>query len=239
MDKISVVIPTYNRFNYVLNTIKSIKEQTYKNVEIIVVNDKSTQEEYYSHDWKKEDVTILHLEKNSKKNFGYACAGHVRNKGIEISTGNYVAFCDDDDIWLPNKLELQLKAMQESGCAMCCTEGYYGNGVYNPSIEYKKYNSEHYYNTLKRIYGKRKTNFLKDGFPDIWTNAFLQVHNCVICSSVLMKKELLDTIKNMKCVKNGKEDYDCWLRATEHTNVVYVKEPCFFYDGGHGDGQNY
>jgi glycosyltransferase involved in cell wall biosynthesis len=46
MDKISIIIPTYNRFNYLLNTIKSIKKQTYSNIEIIVVNDKSTQKEY-------------------------------------------------------------------------------------------------------------------------------------------------------------------------------------------------
>lgn len=46
MDKVSVIIPTYNRFKYLLNTIKSIKEQTYLNIEIIVVNDKSTEKEY-------------------------------------------------------------------------------------------------------------------------------------------------------------------------------------------------
>jgi len=46
MDKVSIIIPTYNRFNYLLNTIKSIKEQTYLNIEIIVVNDKSIEKEY-------------------------------------------------------------------------------------------------------------------------------------------------------------------------------------------------
>ena len=43
----------------------------------------------------------------------------------------------------------------------------------------------------------------------------------------------------MKCVQNGQEDYDCWLRALEHTNSVYVKDICFYYDAGHGHGQNY
>ena len=43
----------------------------------------------------------------------------------------------------------------------------------------------------------------------------------------------------MKCVKNGNEDYDCWLRALEHTDSVYVKDICFYYDKGHGDGRNY
>ena len=54
MDKVSVVIPTYNRFKYLMHAIKSVKEQTYKNIEIVVVNDCSTQKEYYTFDYKKE-----------------------------------------------------------------------------------------------------------------------------------------------------------------------------------------
>jgi len=49
----------------------------------------------------------------------------------------------------------------------------------------------------------------------------------------------LDKINNFKFVKNGQEDYDCWLIALQHTDSVYVKDICFYYDGGHGDGQNY
>ena len=115
-DKVSVIIPTYNRFQYLLNTIKSVKGQTYSNIEIIVVNDRSTQNEYYDYDWEKNNITIIHLAKNSKEVFGYACAGgYQRNFGIKISTGKYIAFCDDDDIWFPNKIELQIKAMKKNG----------------------------------------------------------------------------------------------------------------------------
>ena len=53
MEKVSVIIPTFNRFKYLLNTIKSVREQTYKNLEIIVVNDCSTQKEYYEYNWEK------------------------------------------------------------------------------------------------------------------------------------------------------------------------------------------
>jgi hypothetical protein len=67
----------------------------------------------------------------------------------------------------------------------------------------------------------------------------LKVHNCIICSSVVIEKSILDKINMMKCIKNGQEDYDCWLRSLEHTNSVYVKDICFYYDSGHGYGQNY
>ena len=102
-DLVSVIIPTFNRFSYLLNTIESVKNQTYKNLEIIVVNDKSTETEYYNYDWDSNNIKIIHLDSNTKQIFGYACAGYVRNKGIEKSSGKYIAFCDDDDIWFPKK----------------------------------------------------------------------------------------------------------------------------------------
>ena len=113
MDKVSVIIPTFNRFRYLLNAIASVKKQTHANIEIIVVNDCSTDPDYLNCDFGK-DVIVVHLEKNSKNIFGYACAGYVRNKGINISTGNYIAFLDDDDIWFPNKIELQINRMKET-----------------------------------------------------------------------------------------------------------------------------
>jgi len=239
MDKISIVIPTYNRFHYLMNTLKSIKNQTYMNIEIIVVNDKSTQTEYYDYDWKGNNIKIINLEKNSKTIFGYACAGFVRNKGIEASSGKYIAFCDDDDIWFPNKLELQMSAIIKSGCKMSSTEGLIGKGVFDNTKSYKKYNKEHYYQILQSIYKRVGSNLLDNGFPHIWKLDFLKIHNCVICSSVVIEKALLNKIDNIKCIKNGQEDYDCWLRVLEHTDCVYVDEICFYYDASHGDGQNY
>ena len=70
MDIVSVIIPTFNRFNYLLNTIKSVKEQTYNNIEIIVVNDCSNEKEYYEYNWKENNINIIHLETNSKNLFG-------------------------------------------------------------------------------------------------------------------------------------------------------------------------
>jgi len=238
MDKVSVIIPTYNRFKYLLNTIKSVKEQTYPNIEIIVVNDRSTQKEYYEYNWDDNNVKIIHLEKNSKELFGHASPGVVRNKGIEVSSGKYVAFCDDDDIWFPNKIAIQIKAMNENDCKMSSTDGLIGNGVYDSKKSYKKYNAEYYFNTLQRIYKRKGSNLLENGFPKIWTREFLKVHNCVICSSVVLEKSIFDKIDKFKNMVPG-EDYECWLRVLQHTNNVYVEDICFYYDKGHGDGRNY
>jgi glycosyltransferase involved in cell wall biosynthesis len=239
MEKVTAIIPTFNRFKYLMNTIKSIKEQTYPNMEIIVVNDCSTEKEYYEYNWEENGVTILHLEENSKKIFGFACAGYVRNKGIEKSSGKYLAFCDDDDIWFPRKIELQVNAMIETGCKMSSTDGLLGFGVYNANQKYIIYNAENCYNTLQNIYRSKGSNVLDNGFPRIWNLEFLKIHNCVICSSALVEKEILNKVDNFTIMEPPGEDYNCWLKVFEHTNSVYVQDICFYYDTGHGYGQNY
>jgi|UniRef100_A0A6C0D0E7 glycosyltransferase involved in cell wall biosynthesis len=237
MDKVSVIIPTYNRFCYLLNAIKSVQEQTYKNIEIIVVNDYSTQTEYYKYNW--DGLKIIHLPKNSKNIFGYGCAAFVRNEGINIAQGKYIAFCDDDDIWFPNKLELQLNAMKENRCKMACTDGLIGNGIYNQNNIYKKYNAEEHYIVLQNIFHNKGSVLLENGFPKIWNLEFLKVHNCIICSSVIIEKEILHKINNFKTLPPPGEDYDCWLRALEYTDCIYIPDICFYYDVGHGDGYDY
>ncbi len=233
-DMVSVIIPTFNRFHFLLNTIKSIKDQTYKNIEIIVVNDGSTEKEYYQYNWSENNIIIINLQKNTKKTFGFICSAYVRNKGIEQSIGKYIAFCDDDDIWFPKKIELQLNAMKRYDCKMSSTDGLMGVGVYDSNKKYRKYNAEHYYQDLQEIY--KGTSHINKGFPRLWNFYFLKVHNCVITSSVLIEKELLNKINNMPEIPNGNEDYLCWLKALEHTCCVYLEDPCIYYDSNHGYG---
>ena len=236
MDKISVIIPSFNRFKYLLNTIKSIKEQTYKNIEIIVINDKSSQKEYYEYDWDLNNIKIIHLKERSKKKFGYPCVGYVRNQGIKNASGKYIAFCDDDDSWFPHKIELQLKYIQKSGCKMSCTEGLFGNGIYDKNKNYKKFNTEHYYDIIKNKY--KNTKFLKNGFPEIWNLDFLKIHNCIINSSVLVDKIILLKSGPIPFIRRG-QDYQCWLNVLKHTDCIFVQDSCVYYDSGHGDGGNH
>lgn len=239
-ELVSVVIPTYDRFNYLLNTISSVKRQTYPNIEIIVVNDCSTQEEYYRYDWAKDNVNIVHLPVNSKVKFGFACSAYVRNIGIMKAKGKYVAFCDDDDIWFSDKITIQLNVMKSNRVMMSCTDAIIGNGMYNSNKQYKLYNKEYYYNTLQKIYKDKNSNLLVNGFPTILTYQFLNIHNCIITSSVVIEKYILDNINNFKLIDNKEaEDYDCWLRALNLTDCIYIDKPLVYYDNGHGDGQDW
>ena len=121
---VSVIIPTYNRFSFLLNAIESVMQQTYKNFEIIVVNDGSSQKEYYQNKLPK-NIKLINLETNQKNLIGFVSEGYIRNFGIEIAEGEYLAFLDDDDIWLPEKLEIQLDAMKVSGLKFSSTEGFF------------------------------------------------------------------------------------------------------------------
>jgi teichuronic acid biosynthesis glycosyltransferase TuaG len=236
MNKVSVIIPTYNRFKYLINAIDSVKNQTHKSIEIIIINDCSTEKEYYEYDFK--EIKIIHLPKNSFSIIGYPCPAYVRNEGIKIATGKYIAFLDDDDIWFPNKLELQINAMIKENVKMSCTDGLIGNGIYEKNVIYCKYNAEKNYNKLKIIFKNKKSNLLDNGFPKIWDFQFLQIHNCCITSSVIIQKDILDKIGYMKLLKNG-EDYNYWLRVLNHTKCIYLTDICFYYDNNHGSGQNY
>ena len=107
---ISVVIPTYNRANTILQSVNSVLNQTYKNIELIVVDDCSTDDtEKIIAGIQDSRVKFYRLEKNSG-----ACA--ARNLGIEKASGKYIAFNDSDDKWLPEKLEKQLSFLLENNC---------------------------------------------------------------------------------------------------------------------------
>ena len=111
MDLISVIIPYYKKKEYIISTINSVLNQTYKNLEIIIIYD----------DLNKEDLNLLKKIKKkdkrikiyiNKKNLG---AGRSRNKGIKLSKGIFVAFLDSDDLWKKNKLKKQIFFMKKNG----------------------------------------------------------------------------------------------------------------------------
>ncbi|HNP59518.1 MAG TPA: glycosyltransferase family A protein [Nitrospirales bacterium] len=100
---VSVVVPVYNAAKFLTETLNSILCQTYKQIEVIAVNDGSTDS---SRDILKEFSGRIHWI--DQENYGVAIA---RNVGIAHSRGNFVAFCDADDIWFPEKIECQMDLM--------------------------------------------------------------------------------------------------------------------------------
>lgn len=108
-------MPTYNTGNILSESIESILSQTYSNLELIITDDNSDDESTLSilrhYEQKDKRVKIIYLDENHG-------AGYARNKAIEIARGRYLAFCDSDDRWFPEKLEKQLAFIQLKKCCL-------------------------------------------------------------------------------------------------------------------------
>lgn len=111
---VSVLVPTYKRSDLLPRALDSILAQTYKNIEIVVVDDNPPESE---HREKTKEVMTRYIEKNPSVRYvqtaGATGGGAARNFGLKHCTGEYIAFLDDDDRYLPDKIETQLLFMQE------------------------------------------------------------------------------------------------------------------------------
>ena len=114
--KVSIIIPVYNGEKYIERCYKSIKNQTYKNLEIIFINDCSTDKTgTILEEIKKEDPRCKII--NNKKNSGVSA---TRNNGIKHATGKYIAFCDIDDTMSEIMIEKMLKEIEKESAEICC-----------------------------------------------------------------------------------------------------------------------
>lgn len=114
---VSIITPSYNCSSFIGETIESIQSQTYNNWELLITDDCSpdnSREIIQSYVDKDPRIKLLMLDKNSG-------AGIARNNSIKEAKGRYIAFCDSDDRWYPDKLEKQLAYMNVKDCAMSHT----------------------------------------------------------------------------------------------------------------------
>jgi glycosyltransferase involved in cell wall biosynthesis len=137
LNKVSVIIPLYNKKKTVINSIKSVQDQTYKNIEIIVADDCSTDGSYELVDNYIEENNFRNIKllKNDRNRGCYA----ARNMGIKNSTGKYIAFQDPDDFSFPERIEFQMKDIFEKKVKMsfCMSTEYIDNEIneeYNTKI---------------------------------------------------------------------------------------------------------
>jgi glycosyltransferase involved in cell wall biosynthesis len=140
---VSVIIPTYNRGHCLSESIDSVLSQEYRQIELIVVDDGSTDEtcELVA---KYPDLVYHRLEKNSG-------VSHARNLGVELARGELICFLDSDDLWQKNKLKIQVDWMQaHPDCKICYSdEIWIRNGVrVNPMKKHRKYSGDIYQQCL-------------------------------------------------------------------------------------------
>ncbi len=186
MYLVSIIIPFYKKKPYFKDTIESILKQTYQNFEIIIINDEPNNLAIdFLNEISKFDKRIKIL--NNEKNIG---AGESRNRGIKVSKGEYIAFCDSDDLWKENKLKLQLDFMQEFELDFSFT-------TYEIIDE-----NNNFINVRK---AKKDINF------------FQLRNSCNIgLSTVMLKTKIFDNSEFRFASLKTQEDYVLWLKLSKN-----------------------
>jgi len=114
-ELVSVIMPTYNASRFLTDSIESILAQTYSNIELLITDDCSTDD--------TRDILRQYAEKDPRVKVEFlnenSGPGITRNRSIERAQGRYIAFCDCDDRWFPEKLEKQIMHMTKHDCALC------------------------------------------------------------------------------------------------------------------------
>lgn len=211
---VSVIIPTYNRYELLNHSIKSVLDSTYKNIEIIVVNDCSTDNRYYSGDLEKyEKTTVIHLPINQREKYNKNYAqGMTRNCGLEIAKGEWIAFLDDDDFYLPNKLDIQISLMKHHSYKFSSTNMFLIN---HNQISVDKLD----FNIINK--------YFEQNLPQVFNSNLISRSNYINNSTVVIHRSIVAIVGNFNLVNY--EDWDYWKRALEHTNCLYISEPLVYY----------
>ena len=235
---VSVIIPSFNRLDYLLRSIESVFNQTYTKTEVIVINDGSTEEGYLEHKYIK-DIKQINLEQNQKNINGFG-PGSIRNFGINKASGEWIAFLDDDDLWLKDKLEIQLNHLKGTDLKMSSTDALIGNGIYNEKLKYKSLLNDYYYKKIKKAVFRNYfiNRFKKLIYPETFTKDFITTVNPIITSTVLLDKDLINQLNGFRNLPYA-ADYDLWKGVLQFTDCQYIDKPLIYYDNSHGYGREY
>lgn len=198
---VSAIITTHNRKALLLRAINSVFSQTYKTIELIVVDDHS--DDGTSEICKGSRINYIYISKEESKGGNYA-----RNIGIKASQGEYCAFLDDDDYWLPTKIEKQVSLIEKMGCDLVHC-GRRLEIIRNEGVYYRDMPPEpsHYGDMRKKI---------------LFTI-------CTTTSCILVKRHALIDIGYFDENLKSWQEYELTIRLSQRKPFYCVKEPLVIY----------
>jgi len=202
---VSVVMPTRNRAAFLHRAIRSVLAQTETRIELIVVDDASTDE--------TPAVVAQYAQADSRvrgvRNESAAGGGGARNIGIRSGSGTWIAFIDDDDEWLPEKLERQLALLAGNPAAVACSCGF----------------EQHFPS------GKVRTVHLPDrpALEDLLVGSVLGGASMCLCS-----RAVLDGIGGYDTALRSGQDWDLWTRLREQGEIAVCREVLVRYQAHDG-----
>lgn len=212
--KVSVIIPTYNHATYVGQAVESVLNQTYRDLEVIVINDGSTDET-----WDVLYPYIKDIRYFYQRNSGESSA---RNRGIKKARGKYIAFLDADDLWAPERLAFQVPLIEKNPEVGLVYSESYRTAADGTILELalREHDRRHLSGNI---------------FP------YLLCWNVISTQTVLVRKECFERVGLFdETLSSGElvhEDYDMWLRVVRYYPVLFVDKP-LAYSRHHGHNQS-
>jgi len=203
---VSVIIPLYNKEDWIIKTLESVENQTYSNWECLIIDDKSNDASYsLVSDYIKQRGTRYRLI--SKDNSGQSA---TRNLGITNATGKYIAFLDADDVWGSNKLEVQIKQLESDASAVCSLSAYQ---IFDSrkSLRYPKLVKHH---STKRL---------------IWGWLTMRGFGGGIESGGLVKKSALQAVGGFNEQLSTSAGLDLTIRLSLKGKILFSNNTCFRY----------
>lgn len=204
MPKVSVIIPTYNRALLVQDAIESVLHQTYPDFEIIVIDDGST-------DATQDVLEAYHARMKYLRIPHSGNPATVRNTGLSVAEGEYAAFLDSDDQWLPSKLERQIPFLEsDPEIGLVCS---------NAFVKYQGQDAE------EQLYLRPD-----QGFSGLLTTKLLE-QNFIITSTTVIRRAILVKTGTFSQLPEltALEDYDLWLRISTLSKICFIPEALAIY----------
>lgn len=199
--KISVIIPNYNYGRYIDHAIQSVLNQTYTNLELIVVNNGSTDNSLEVLEKYRNEILLI-----DQTNLGQSGA---RNSGLSRAKGDLVAFLDADDFWEPNKLESQISLVTDSTKLVYC-------GI----MQFKDPENNFEQILLPKYRGDCAKHFINHPGASIVLSGE---------STALFSKDLLEKVGNFDPRLNSTAGWDFFRRCSRFTNFDFINEPLVNY----------
>lgn len=199
MPTVSVIMPTHNRAALVREAIESVLAQTATDWELVVVDDGSQdQTPQVLRDYARRDARI-HVARQSHQGLTAA-----RNHGLRLARGEFMAFLDDDDLWLPEKLSVQVPYMQRQPELGLSYSQFYLRGASAGA---------------RPIYPKRPGTT----FRELFHGNFIQV------PTVMIRRSCLDAVGEFSPAYRGAQDFDLWLRIARRYPIGFIEQPLACY----------
>jgi glycosyltransferase involved in cell wall biosynthesis len=215
MPRVSVIIPTYNRAHFIAEAIESVLAQSFRDFEIIVVDDGST-------DNTRSVISSFPVRYMYQENQGPVIA---RNRGIDLAQSKYLVFLDSDDVFMGNALERGVKVLDR-----------------HPEVAFS-YGQAYLIDEEGHVFGLRKAKYkhscTQTGKDEI--ARFLVYGNQIPTCTAMVRRSCLDEVGWFDpAFSSGSEDFDLWVRLAKRYAVAYIAEPLAKYRvhcGGLGTGR--